>query len=270
MAQIKKEIRDLGLPCTASIAGGPVTAKVAVETAKPDGLIEVAPGEEKEFLAPLAIELLPGVGPTLGPRLRRMGIRILRDIQDRGEAWWRRRWGEMGLDIYLKSLGIEEGRLWDLEPAKSYSRETTFPKDVTDRARLSRQLSRFVEEAVYSLRRDGRSARTATLKIRYGDFKTHTYSATREAGDDESIWWPIARALMEKNLQPGRSVRLIGFKLSSLADGNPQPELFGPSPERQRRLAETVDRLRGRFGREVLHRGSSIDAPDPEEKKSKS
>lgn len=263
LEKIKADVASLGLPCTVALAAGPVLAKIACSSAKPDGLIEIPVGREREFLAPIAIEEMPGIGPVLAPKLQRSGYRTLGDIQKSDARWWLSRFGDMGLEIWRKAQGIEAGILHEEEPAKSYSRETTFPADSMDPGWITTQLAQLVEESVFALRRDERAARTGTIKIRYADFKTHTHALTREASDDETVWWSVAKELLEKHLRRDWPVRLIGFRLSGISEAPAQPGLFDLDPVRRQRLGSAMDQLRVRYGLEALHRGAALAAPRP-------
>ena len=248
--RIKGRIRgELELTASVGIAGSKVVAKVASDLSKPDGLVEVAPGEERIFLAPLPVAKLPCVGPKTERMLQRIGITTIGELGRLPISFLRHIFGVHGDVIHRYANGIDNRGLELPAPAKSISRESTFAEDTLDRTFLSATLHYLGERVGATLRSQGRQARCVTLKLRYADFESITRSRTlREGIDTDRVIFEVGCRLMEKALeQRAMPVRLVGIGVSNLIEGR-QLNMFDPWAERQERLNEAIDRIRGKYG----------------------
>ena len=250
---------ELDLPVSACIAGSRTTAKVGSDRAKPDGLLEVPPGEDAEFLAPLPLRDLPRVGPRLGEQLAGLGVRTIGDAAELDRRWLERRFGKAGLLLADRARGVDPSPVGDGRPgARSISREVTFGEDVNDREELRRTLRAHAERVGADLRRQDRRARTVTLKLRWSDFTTLTRSRTVAQPvqlTDELAG--VGVALLDELLarERMRPVRLIGLGASNLVEDAVQLGFDDDEALRAAGVDQALDTIRDRYGRDAVQRG---------------
>jgi len=170
---------EMKVTASVGIATSKMVAKVASGLAKPNGLLEVAPGEERPFLAPLPIARLPCVGPKTEAALKSMGVTTIGQIANLPPYLLRGRFGVLGEAMHRYAQGIDERKVEPSPAAKSISRETTFIEDTLDRSFLRGVLGYLGERVGAELRREGKKARRVTLKLRYADFHTITRNRTQ-------------------------------------------------------------------------------------------
>src|ERR1700712_3866664 len=153
--ELRQEIIDkTGLPISFALASNKMVAKIATDEAKPNGYIQVAPGFEKEFLAPLKVNKIPGVGEQTYQTLVSMGIRTIKDISEFNVKELERVLGNYGLELWNKSQGIHTGEVTPYHEAKSISTENTFQENIADIPFLFKELVRMTERVAYELRQD--------------------------------------------------------------------------------------------------------------------
>jgi DNA polymerase-4 len=215
------------LSCSLGLASSKVVAKIASDRRKPGGLTIVRPGREAAFLAPLAIRLLPGVGPRAEARLRAAGVETIGGLAALSDGQLRVLLpGKVGRVVRDRARGIDPRQLEVSVERISISVEETFPKDVGDPERLHDELTRMAERLAGHLRDRGQTGRTVTTKLRYPDFAIRTRSTSLPAGtDDAARIGELACALLDRALRdrPG-PLRLVGVGVSGLA-GHAQLEL---------------------------------------------
>ncbi len=258
-ARLKRRIKDeTGLPCTLGVAGNKLVAKIATNVGKPDGLVVVPPGEEAAFLAPLPLTLLFGAGPKTRARLAELGLRTIGDVA----AWpaddLARRFGAHGAALARHARGLDDRPVATGYEAKSISSETTFARDVSDGEALRRKFLELAEEVGAHLRRDGLSARTVKIKVRWPPFETLTRQTTlaRPTDLDDELF-AAAWALFQTVWSPGRRVRLVGVGAAGLMEAARQLDIFGEGDqERKARLARTIDALREKYGERAIQRAA--------------
>jgi DNA polymerase-4 len=257
--------RDTGL--SISVGGGTnkLIAKLAVERAKPkpgsgaDGVHIVPPGTEEEFLRTCTLAEIPMVGPRFQQRLAVLGMTMVTDVL-RHELPVLRGWlGASEAEwLWARVHGRHDSAVESGGEAKSISRDETFPVDLDEEHELERELLALVTRAAFDLRREGRTARTITVRVRDRDFRNRSARRTLpEPVVSDRVIMGVARELLAR-LRAARRVpaRLLGVALSSLSSdpGADQLALFtaGQDPlaetERDRALARTVDRVRAKFG----------------------
>ena len=258
---IKQRIRDeLGLQASIGIASGKVVAKVASELSKPDGLLEVAAGEETSFLAPLPIAKLPGVGKKTEGVLQGLGMKTIDELANTPMATLKSRLGIYGELLYRHANGIDEREVMPPALAKSTSRETTFAEDTRDIKHLRATLRYLSERVGSQLREQGREARCLTLKLRYADFTTITRRCTLSQGTsaDQTIFENGSVLLQKALSQEKRPVRLIGIGVSGLAEAAGQLNLLDSSALRLRELNKAIDRIRRKYGFSAIQTGRTL------------
>lgn len=226
-----------GLSGSVGLAGSKMLAKIASEQAKPDGLVLIEPGTERELLAPMSVRILPGVGPATGDHLRRAGMTTVHDLAEAGEAELVRLVGKAhGHGLFRMALGLDDRPVVAERDAKSVSVEDTFDVDLHDRVRVRAEVERLAVRCVERLRAADRSGRTVVLKVRRYDFSTLTRSETlRGPTDDPTVVREAAARLLESVDTTG-GVRLLGVGVTGLADYT-QEDLFAQAAD-ARELAQ--------------------------------
>jgi DNA polymerase IV len=230
--QLRTVIRDVtGLRGSVGLAGSKMLAKIASEEAKPDGLLLIEPGTERELLAPMSVRVLPGVGPATGDHLRRAGMTVVSDLAEAGEAELVRLLGKAhGVALHRMAQGFDDRPVVAERDAKSVSVEDTFDVDLHDRVRVRTEVERLADRCVGRLRGVGRSGRTVVLKVRRYDFSTLTRSETlRGPTDDPTVVREAATRLLGAVDTTG-GVRLLGVGVTGLADFT-QEDLFAQAAE---------------------------------------
>lgn len=239
--RLRTAIREVtGLSGSVGLAGSKMLAKIASEQAKPDGLVLIEPGTERELLAPMSVRTLPGVGPATGDHLRRAGMTTVHDLAEAGEAELVRLVGKAhGHGLYRMALGLDDRPVVAERDAKSVSVEDTFDVDLHDRVRVRAEVERLAVRCVERLRSADRSGRTVVLKVRRYDFSTLTRSETlRGPTDDPTVVREAAARLLEAVDTTG-GVRLLGVGVTGLADFT-QEDLFAQAAD-ARELAERAE-----------------------------
>ncbi|MFJ9852350.1 DNA polymerase IV [Streptomyces sp. NPDC101150] len=225
--RLRRDIREAtGLTGSVGLAGAKLLAKIASEAAKPDGLVVIEPGTERELLGPMPVRTLPGVGPATAEALRRAGIHTIAETAEAGEDELVRLLGKShGAGLYAMALGRDDRPVVAERDAKSISVEDTFEVDLTDRTRVRAELVRLAERCVHRLREAGRSGRTVVIKVRNYDFSTLTRSETLRGPTDDPAVVREAVARLLETVDTTGGVRLLGVGVSGLADFT-QEDLF--------------------------------------------
>jgi DNA polymerase-4 len=244
-------IRETGLPISCGLSSVKFISKMATNEAKPNGFLEVPPGKEKEFLWPLGIDKILGVGKQTEPRLREMGLHTIGDIARLPKETLEKKLGKWGAVLWRKSQGLGSDEIETSWDQKSMSRETTFHENQTDLVFLNSRLVRLTEKNAFDLRQDGKLTGCLAVKIRYSDFETITRQETIDftSLDDELI--SKAQDIFGSFYQKGRPVRLIGIRFSQLADSGMQMNLFSRQEEKLK-LYRAVDDIKNRFGTQAV------------------
>ncbi len=271
---IRTRIHDeTGLTASIGVASSKFLAKVASELAKPDGLLAVRAGEERTFLAPLPVRRLWGVGPATLPRLARMGLRTIGDVAALDRELLEHALGSsLGAHLHALAHNEDTRAVVPDRDAKSVGAEETFASDLRTRDACERELVGLADRVCSRLRHRGLTARTVTLKIRFGDFETRTRARTLgETTAVSTVVFETARALIDE-FDPARGVRLLGVSCSQLApiDDSPvvQPMLafdddasvYRERAERRAAVERAVDGVRARFGIAAVDAGE-VDRP---------
>ena len=249
-------ISETGLPISFGLASNKLMAKMATNMAKPNGYLQIPQGKEKDFLSPLSVSNVPGIGEQTRQVLQAMGIHTINDLYAAGEPLLQERFGKWGVDLWQKSQGIHHGEVCPYHEAKSISSENTFEENKTDIPFLQAELVRLTEKICFELRQDGKVAGCVAVKIRYPDFETTTRQTTvpYTSADDEII--PVVKNLFLKLYKRGIPVRLLGVKLSDLTNDAVQINLFNET-ERKADLYKAIDGVKNRFGKIIVKRASS-------------
>src|SRR5271167_2705531 len=255
------------LPCSAGLAATRLVAKIASEQAKPRGLVWVPAGTEGQFLAPLAVRRIPGIGKVTDAGLKDLGIETIAQLQKVSEEKLEQSFGAWGHALYRKARGIDAYEFFvDAEP-KSISHNQTFGEDTRDRELLESTLSYLCQKAAKRLRDAALHARTVTLTVRFADFTTITRSHTlAEPSDLDTVFLRAVRELFQHAWNGQALLRLVGVALTSFSAGSAQFDLLDPERrEKLERLARATAKLRDRFGFSKVQFGGSLPIRDDPE-----
>ena len=258
---IKQRVKDeLGLRASVGIASGKVVAKVASELSKPDGLLEVAAGEECSFLAPLPVAKLPGIGSKSERILDSLGIHTIGQLSIMPLSALKSHFGATGELLHRYANGIDNREIELPGAAKSISRETTFGKDTKDRSLLKATLRYLGERVGAELRQQGKQARCVTLKLRYADFTTITRRrALNQGTDTDQSIFDTGLKLLNKALSGEKQpVRLIGIGVSNLVEPGKQLDMLDASAQRLEQLNKAIDRIRNKYGFTAIQTGRTL------------
>ncbi|MFB7359025.1 DNA polymerase IV [Streptomyces gardneri] len=226
-----------GLTGSVGLAGSKMIAKIASEEAKPDGLVLIEPGTERELLGPRSVRILPGVGPATGEHLRRAGMTTVSDLAEAGEDELVRLLGRAhGASLYRMAQGYDDRAVVAERDAKSVSVEDTFDVDLHDRVRIRTEVERLADRCVARLRASGHSGRTIVLKVRRYDFSTLTRSDTLRGPTDDPVVVREAAGRLLEAVDTTGGVRLLGVGVSGLADYT-QEDLFAQAEEERAAVA---------------------------------
>ncbi len=281
---IKAAVREeTGLTVSAGVGPSKLVAKIASDLRKPDGLTVVRDGKVSEFLSPLPVERLWGVGAVTREALRRMGVATIGDLSRVRPGVLKSKFGESGLHLHRLANGIDDREVETEREAKSIGHEDTYDEDIRDPEAIRKEILDLADRVAWRLRRAGVRGRTVTLKVKYADFTTITRAATLpRPTDDGGEIYRSAVPLLAKTEAGRRPVRLLGISVSRLAaeEGGrgqawDQMSLFGartprragdappapaaPDPARVARLNAAVDRIRERFGRKGIGPASLLE-----------
>lgn len=255
---LQKEILDkLFLPCSIGIGTNKTIAKIASDCMKPKGITYVVAGQEKEFLAPMPIETIPGVGKVTQMELNTRGFYIIQDIQKSTSRYFEIAFGKFGLDIWRKAHGEGTEYLTIEREQKSISKEVTFSKDMLSKETMKDVLFDCTGKVCQQMRDDKVRAATISIKLRYSDFQTLTRARTITPTDEDLKIFETAWELMEKTYTRRVAVRLIGISLSKFSNQAEQEYLFEDFDTKRKKVLSAINGLRAKYGFEVIQIGKA-------------
>jgi len=262
--QIRARIQaELGLTASVGVASNKFLAKLASDHGKPDGCVVVPPDQVSEFLAPLPVGRIWGVGAKAEKRLLALGITTIGQLAQLPEQVLREHFGDMGQHVWQLAHGWDDRQVVADREAKSLSTEKTFGQDIDDPETLRAWLRDLTDHLASRLRSAGLRARGVELKIRSSDFQTRQMGqALPEATDLTEILWQTVQEIFARSLTPEvLPVRLLGIGATRLTRaGAVQGDLFDDGRrERQQALDQTVDAIREQFGSAAVRRASLLD-----------
>ncbi len=218
--ELKRRVKEeTGLTVSVGVSVSKAVSKIASDLDKPDGLVVVPPGDQAEFLAPLPVGKLWGIGPKTAERLRAEGVDTIGTLAAQPSEWLTRVFGQRAEGVRLRAIGQDDEPVHTERITKSVSSETTFPDDVGDSGELRRVLDELAGGVADSLERKGLRGRTVTVKMRLADFTTFTRQSTLASPSNEPD--PIrelAWRLLSAELTTGRTFRLLGVGVSNFTE----------------------------------------------------
>ncbi len=254
------------LNCSIGIGTSRLVAKVCSDQAKPNGVLWILPGREVEFLAPLDVRKIPGVGKVMEQRLHEKGIVKVGDLASRDGRWLEQNFGALGVALAGKSHGLDAGGWFDAdigedEGPRSISHEHTFSQDTADAQKLESTLARLSEMVCRRLREQKLYARTLQLKLRDSGFHTLTRAHTvdRPTSVDSEVFAAIRRLFREN--WKGNAIRLLGVHASHFEAESEQISLDGQgSHEKWNQALSAADRLREKYGENTISLATGMKA----------
>ena len=262
--KIKKSVKEeIGLTVSAGVAPSKLIAKIASDLNKPDGLTVVPPEKVKEFLEPLPIEKLWGVGRETQKTLSLLGVRTIGELSRLPVEILEAKFGKHGAELHLLSRGIDESEVQPEREVKSISREETYEEDIYDLERAKRELLSLAFKVARKLRAEGLAGKRVTLKVKCSNFAQITCSLTLpEATDDGKEVFRNSLLLLKKTEVGYKAVRLLGISLSNLSipGKKRQLSLFEKpvSQQKSKRLNLALDRIYEKFGEDSILPGTLL------------
>ena len=249
-------IEKTGLPISFGLSANKMMAKIATNLAKPNGYLHIPYGTEKEFLAPLKIGEIPGVGLQTEKLLNSYGISTIQNAFETGKIELENILGKWGADLWEKSQGLHFSKVQPYHEAKSISSENTFDENITDVKFLNAELVRLTEKVCFELRQDGKLAGCVAIKVRFPSFETFTRQATIDPSHADDAFIPVVKELFKRFYKKSEPVRLLGVKLSSFTNNATQANLFD-STKSKGELYKAIDEVKKKFGKYSLKGASS-------------
>ena len=262
-SQIKNLIKsELGLTASAGVALNKYLAKVASDLEKPDGLVVVDPDSVQEFLDPLEISRVWGIGPKTAEKFSRFGVETIGQLRQLPMSTLKSTFGVNSDHFWRLSRGLDTRPVVPDRIAKSVSHETTFAYDIESDETLEAWLHELTDQVARRLRRHAIFGKTIQMKLRYANFDTITRSLTiGEPTHTTEVLWQAAKGMLKKTRAENQcSVRLLGMGVTNLTrDAKVQQTLFDQEEHvRANRVDEAVDSIRDRLGNSAVQRGSSL------------
>jgi len=259
--EIKRRILDeTGLTASVGIGPNRLIAKLGSEHRKPDGLTVITPAQVLDFLAPMPVSNLRGLGQQTRKIFRRLGISTVEQLraiplQDLAQHLGTK----AAASFHRQAFGIASDQVLPGQRRKSISKETTFETDIRDETLLHDTLRGLAADVARTARREGLAGCVVTLKIRFEGFETCTrqYKRATPTSDEREMLKTAWRLFLDGRL-PDKPVRLIGIGISGWEDSQPaQADLFAPpeAEEDNQQLLKTIDAVSEKFGKHLLQLG---------------
>jgi len=258
--KIKNEIlAELNLIASVGVAPNKFLAKMASDENKPDGFMVVQDDKINDFLDPMPVTRLWGVGKATAARLQRYGITRVKQLRQQAEIFMLEQFGKQGIHLMQLANGVDKRRVQSEHQAKSISHETTFAADIYDDQLLKSVLLGLTEQVACRLRAKNIEGRTVQLKIRNADFNTITRSFTLEhdSNSTQELWQVCSKLFASVRKENKDSIRLIGMGVTGFK--NPQAmqhDLFTHSDKKQDIIDKLSDTINERYGKKTVTRGS--------------
>ena len=257
---IKSKIKDrTHLTASIGLASTKMAAKIASDLGKPDGFVEVAQEGLLDFLRPLDVGRIWGLGEKTKAILNEMGIKTIGDLARMDVRKLVYRFGKNGAHLWQLANGIDDGAVQTKTEAKSISNEITFDKDTSDKDTIEGALASLCEKVSDRLREASLKGRTATLKIRLEGFCTYTRDVTmNEATNFADVLYKQVKHTYENFDTKDKKVRLIGVKVSNLLSSTCEDSLFSEySDKKKEDVHKAIDKIKRKFGGDSIHRAGS-------------
>lgn len=250
--------KETGLPISFALSTNKTVSKIGTGESKPLGKLQIKDLEVQSFLNPLSIKKIPMVGDKTFQLLSRIGVRTIHTLSEMPVDVLQQMIGNNGRELWKKANGIDENPVVPFSERKSISTEKTFATDTIDIIEFRRLITGMAEQLAYQLRQEQWLTATVVMKIRYANFDTETKQSTIAYTAADHTLSRVALELFKKLYTRRMRLRLIGLRFTNLVHGNHQMNLFEDTEE-QMNLYQTMDRLKNRFGANILGRASGFD-----------
>lgn len=250
--------KETGLPISFALSTNKTVSKIGTGEAKPVGKLQIEEQNVQSFLNPLSIKKIPMVGDKTFQLLSRIGVRTIHTLSEMPVDVLQQMIGNNGIELWKKANGIDENPVVPFSERKSISTEKTFATDTIDIIEFRRLITGMAEQLAYQLRQEQWLTATVVMKIRYANFDTETKQSTIAYTAADHTLSRVALELFKKLYTRRMRLRLIGLRFTNLVHGNHQMNLFEDTEE-QMNLYQTMDRLKNRFGANILGRASGFD-----------
>ena len=257
-------LNEIKLPNSLGIASNKLVAKIATDVGKmaakgdgpPNAITIVPPGDERIFLAPLPVRMLPGVGPKTKERLAVFNIETIGDLAAYPEIELANKFGKHGYDLSRRAKGIDKRGIVTERGVKSVSNELTFATDLGRKTELMEQINRLSRQVSNRLQKKNLRGKTIQIKLRWSDFTTITRQSTlSQSTNDLEIISTTAAMLLDQVWLEGRKVRLLGVGVQNLDTHAHQLSLWDTATQKDLKLQETLQELQEKYGENVISRG---------------
>ena len=256
--EIKKYIvKETGLPLSLALSINKLVSKIATNEVKPSGKIQIKAGIEKDYIAPLSVKKLPGIGAKTFQHLSAMGVKKVKTLSQIPIPFLEKEFGKQGIVLWKKANAIDKTPVIPYSEAKFISTEQTFQRDTTDLVFLKSQLFYMAEKLGFKLRSQNKLTGCITVKVRYSDFNTYTQQKKIPLTATDQNIINIVIELFEKLYQKRLLVRLLGIQLSHLVNGNYQISLFEDTATMVR-LYQAIDKIKSKYGNDSIMRAISM------------
>lgn len=253
--QIRKETH---LPLSFGLSTSKTVSKISTGEAKPDNHMQILKGKEKEFLAPLSVKKIPGVGDQTYRLLRSMGVEKVETVQQMPVELMERVLGKNGITLWKKANGIDNTPVIPFHERKSISSSLTFEKDTINVENLKEILATMAEKLSFCLRNGNKLTSCLTVIVRYSDFNTQSRQERIPYTSCDHILIRKTMELFDALYNRRVLCRLVGLRFSHLVEGAHQIDLFEDSEE-MIKLYQAMDRIRNRFGSDAVMRAVTMD-----------
>jgi len=253
----QKVIRETGLPISFGLSANKMVSKVGTGESKPNGTKQVLHGKEKEFLFPLSVKKIPGIGKQTYKKLSFMGVRKIQTLSKIPARLLEREFGKFGTKLWEKANGIDSTQVIPYSEKKSISKERTFTEDTLNLNYIRNVLRKMVDLLAFELRNSEKLCSCITVKIRYADFNTYTKQRRIAYTANDDVLLEHALEIFTSLYARRQLIRLIGVKYSGLVPGNYQISLFDDTLN-SISLLEQKDWIRKRFGSHKILRASYL------------
>ena len=257
-------LAETGLTISAGIASSKFVAKIASDIDKPDGLTVVHPDGVRDFLDPLPIKKMWGVGEKTKQVLSRINIQTFRDLRQTPVEVLKKKFGKHGVQIHLLAMGIDERDVIPEHDVKSIGHERTFLQDIISLDVAKKELLVLGNKVARRLRHKGLKGKTITLKVKYFDFIQITRSTSLSKSTDDGLEiYSVGCRLLKKTEVTKRPIRLLGISLSQLSFSGIETQLSlfdqDQSSQKRQRLNAVLDSLYEKFGDKSVVPGTLLD-----------
>jgi DNA polymerase-4 len=253
----KKVIKETGLPISMAMSVNKTVSKIATGEFKPNAEKLISAGTEIDFLSPLAVEKIPGIGTQTAAFLHDMGVRTIATLREMPLNFLISAFGKNGTALWNKANGIDHTPVVQYSEQKSISTESTFDADTIDVKRLKSILIAMVEKVAFQLREQKKLTSCVTVKIRYSNFDTETKQIHIPYTSSDHVLLHTVLELFNKLYNRRMLIRLVGVRLSNLVHGNQQISLFDHTEE-DINLYEAMDFIKHKHGVEKLVRATTM------------